>query len=159
LKCISNSVKAIGGSGTIHGCIVDIDFYNHLYINPTNGSITPYFALSIVYKYEYRDIEALLLDKRIDLYDNYKKLLGEMSEGVKLLRGETNVESIEISRFVPETYMYRSSRIIKSLQYLAEVNIIRIWNDRIMEIHSEDEKSSKVLLKKKKKTILLPKVL
>jgi predicted MPP superfamily phosphohydrolase len=155
LKSISNSVKAIGGAGTIHGCIVDIDFYNHLYIDPMDGSISSYYATSIIDKHYYRDIEALLLDKRPDLYDNYKKLLGEMCEGVRLLRGETKVESIEISRFVPETNMYRPSRIIRALQYLTDVNVIRIWNDRVMDIHSEDENRI-TPFEKRNKTILLP---
>ncbi len=155
LKSISNSVKAIGGVGTIHGCIVDIDFNNHLYIDPMDGSISSYYATSIIDKHYYRDIEALLLDKRPDLYDNYKKILGEMSEGARLLRGETNVESIEISRFVPETNMYRPSRIIRALQYLTDVNVIRIWNDRVMDIHSEDENRI-TPFEKRNKTILLP---
>lgn len=134
LKSISNSIKIIGGIGTVHGCIVDIDFLNHIYVNPIDGTITPYFAWSIIDKYEYRDIETLLLERRKDLYDNYKRLSNNKSEGIKLLKGESNVESIEISRFVPDTYMYRPSRIMKSLQYLTDVNVIRIWNDRFMDI-------------------------
>lgn len=134
LKSISNSIKIIGGIGTVHGCIVDIDFYNHIYVNPIDGTITPYFALSIIDKYEYRDIETLLLEQRKDLYDNYKRLSDNKSEGIKLLKGESNIEIIEISRYVPDTYMYRPSRIMKSLQYLTDVNVIRIWNDRFMDI-------------------------
>ena len=29
---ISKVIKSIGGDGSIHGCIVDIDYYNHIYI-------------------------------------------------------------------------------------------------------------------------------
>ncbi|QLY81210.1 DUF4116 domain-containing protein [Clostridium intestinale] len=134
IKSISNSIKMIGGTGTVHGCIVDIDFFNHIYVNPMDGTITPYFAWSIIDKYEYKDIAMLLKQRRKDLYDNYLKLLRGKSEGAKLLKGKTKVESIEISRFVPETYMYEPSRIMKSLQYLTEVNVIRIWNDHIMDI-------------------------
>jgi len=134
LKSISNTIKMIGGTGTIHGCIVDLDYYNHIYLNPTDGTITPYFASSIVNKFVYPDVHALLIERREDLYDNYTKLLSGMSEGVKLLKGETNTVSIAISRFIPETHMYRPSRIMKSLQYLTDVNVIRIWNDRVMDI-------------------------
>ncbi|WP_092504724.1 DUF4116 domain-containing protein [Virgibacillus subterraneus] len=138
LKSISDSIKKIGGIGTIHGCIVDIDFFNHIYVNPEDGTVTPYFALSIVDKYIYPHVEELLLAQRKDLYDNYMKLLDGDSEGVKLLKGEIHAGSIEISRFIPDTYMYRPSRIMKSLQYLTEVNVIRIWNDRIMEFQSKN---------------------
>lgn len=133
LKSISDSIKKIGGAGTIHGCIVDIDFFNHIYLNPEDGTVTPYFALSIIDKYIYPDVKALLLDRRIDLYNNYLKLLDGESENVKLLKGEIRAGSTEISRFIPDTYMYRPSRIMKSLQYLTEVNVIRLWNDRIFE--------------------------
>lgn len=136
LKSISNCIKQIGGTGTIHGCIVNIDFFNHIYVNPIDGTITPYFAWSIIDKYVYRDIESLLSDRCKDLYQKYIKLLDDNNEGVKLLKGETNIEGIDISRFVPETYMYKPSRIMKSLQYLTEVNVIRVWNDHIMDIRS-----------------------
>lgn len=145
LKSISNSIKMIGGTGIVHGCIVDIDFLNHIYVNPMDGTITPYFARSIIDKYEYKDIATLLLQHRKDLYDNYLKLLRGKSEGIKVLKGKTKVESIEISRLVPETHMYRPSRIMKSLQYLSEVNVIRIWNDRIMNPQPNGEAKAEEL--------------
>lgn len=52
LKKISNSIKSIGGDGRIHGCIVDIDFFNHIYLNPYDGKISYYYATSIVDKHE-----------------------------------------------------------------------------------------------------------
>ncbi|MEQ6391236.1 DUF4116 domain-containing protein [Bacillaceae bacterium S4-13-58] len=136
LKAISNMIKKIGGVGTIHGCIVDIDFFNHIYLNPEDGTVTPYFALSIVDKFSYPIVKELLLAQRADLYDNYMKLLDGESEDVKLLKGEIKARGIEISRFIPNTFMYRPSRIMKSLQYLTEVNVIRIWNDHIFESQS-----------------------
>lgn len=133
LKSISNSIKNIGGTGTVHGCIVDIDYNNHIYFNPYEGTIIPYFAWSINDRYEYHDVKTLLLERRRDLYDNYMKLFDNNSNDIKLLRGETNVESTEISRFVTDTDMYIPSRIMRSLQYLTDVNVIRLWNDRIMD--------------------------
>ena len=145
LKSISDVIKDIGGVGTIHGCIVDIDFFNHIYVNPEDGTVTPYFALSIVDKYVYPNVKALLLARRKDLYDNYINLLDVESEGIKLLKGEVQAGSIEISRFIPDTYMYRPSRIMKSLQYLTEVNVIRIWNDRIIEYQFQSKNQAKDL--------------
>ena len=46
LSMVSDEVMAIGGSGSIHGCIVDIDWFNHIYLNPFDGKVTPYFALN-----------------------------------------------------------------------------------------------------------------
>ncbi|WP_440970911.1 hypothetical protein ACSS6N_09490 [Peribacillus frigoritolerans] len=155
LKSISDSIKKIGGTGTIHGCIVDIDYLNHIYVNPVDGTVTPYFACSIVDKYAYPNVKALLLAQRKDLYDNYMKLLDGESDGVKLLEGEIKAESIEISRYVPDTDMYRPSRIMRSLQYLTEVNVIRIWNDRIIDFQLQSKNKAKDLFANNNDTLLL----
>lgn len=34
----------LGLSGNIHGCIVDIDYYHHIMVNPTDGSIQFYYS-------------------------------------------------------------------------------------------------------------------
>ena len=41
---LSRELKELGLSGTIHGCIVDIDFYHHIMLNPADGSITFYYS-------------------------------------------------------------------------------------------------------------------
>ena len=57
---IAREIKKIGGSGRIHGCIVDIDFYNHVYVNPFDGTITGYWAENIINKLVYPDVPTLL---------------------------------------------------------------------------------------------------
>lgn len=50
---ISAYVRQVtGGQGCarVHGCIVDIDYFNHIYVNPFDGTITPYYADSIFKK-------------------------------------------------------------------------------------------------------------
>lgn len=133
LKLISNDIKSFGGSGTIHGCILDIDFYNHVYVNPIDGTITPYCATSIDNKFVFSSIERLLIETRKDLYNNYTKLLKSKSEGIMLLTQKTIVLKRELSQFVSDTSMYKPSRIMKSLQYLTEDNVIRVWNDEIID--------------------------
>lgn len=145
LKSISNSIKAFGGTGTIHGCIVDIDFLNHVYLNPEDGKITPYYALSIIQKYVYKNISALLQEQRPDLFLNYEKLFQKSNSenGLQLIRN-VNAESLQISQFVPETFMYGPSRIFRSLQYLIDVNVIRLWNDKVMEIPKNSNDNMKI---------------
>ncbi|KAA1186178.1 DUF4116 domain-containing protein [Paenibacillus sp. B2(2019)] len=132
LNSISNSIKAFGGSGNIHGCIVDIDFFNHVYLNPGDGTLTPYYAESMIDKYEFKNIKALLKAKRPDLHRKYEKLLKAGTETALQLRENLNVKSIEISQYVPETLMYGPSKIMRSLQYLMDVNVIRHWNDEVI---------------------------
>lgn len=41
---LSSELKELGLDGTIHGCIVDIDFYHHIMINPMDGMFTYYYS-------------------------------------------------------------------------------------------------------------------
>lgn len=149
LKDISNDIKRIGGSGKIHGCIVDIDYFSHLYINLIDGKITPYFAYSIEDKYIYNNLSSLLKKQRKDLYSNYKKLLDEKSDQILLLEGKNKIDltSMDLVTYISDTSMYEPSRIMKSLQYLTDTNIIRIWNDDIFEKYSKQKNKENLYLK------------
>ena len=131
LKLISNEVKKIGGYGTIHGTIVNIDFYNHIYINPKDMTFTFYYATDTINKYVYSNYISLLKNKAPELYNNYLKLIGQKSCDTSLIL----YNSLELSNkrvYVPETDMYTYSRYIKNLQYLTSCNVIRVWNDTIL---------------------------
>ena len=128
---VSREIKRIGGDGTIHGCIVDVDFYNHLYVNPLDGSIIPYHAYSMVEKYVYDNIPSLLKYKCPQLYKNYKRLSYDATTGntVSIVKVHDKISKSWI--FNDDTDMYRASRLIKGLQFTTKYNIVRLWNDTI----------------------------
>ncbi len=57
---VADVVKKIGGAGAIHGCIIDIDFFNHIFVNPIDGTMIGYWASDIINKTAYPTISALL---------------------------------------------------------------------------------------------------
>ncbi len=128
LKRLSDYVRTFGGRGTVHGCIIDIDFYNHLYLNPIDGKVVPYYALSKYEKWVYKDVKSLLLENCPELIDKYL----ETTKGNVPSIEHTSVEeyAVALATYVPETDMYEPSRIIRSFQYLREVNVIREWDDK-----------------------------
>ena len=65
---VAEKILKIGGEGTIHGCIVDIDWYSHVYVNPFDLTITGYWAWDMVHKVVYSDIPTLLHDRCPLLY-------------------------------------------------------------------------------------------
>ena len=138
-KKVSNEVKKIGGNGRIHGCIIDIDFYNHLYLNPLDNKITAYKAFSMVEKIVYSNFASLLKENRIDLYNNLKSLMYNNLEN-KNAPTLFNNNEIENSKkvLVEDTEMYRISRIIKGLQYTTRYNVVRLWNDAIINKHTAE---------------------
>lgn len=126
LKSISSVVKKIGGDGAIHGCIVDIDVVNHIYLNPQDGSISAYYSPWFGNRYEYPSVDQLLEERLPQLYANYKGLIGNSTSLVA-------VSNIDISHseatHVLDTTQYKPSNLIKRLQYITEDNVIRIWSD------------------------------
>lgn len=116
-KKVSNEIKKLGGFGRIHGSIVDIDFFNHLYINPLDGSITPYFAYSMTSKYVYRNLPSLLKCRCPRLYANFERLIGEPKSETKLVPFGKDLTVYNDVVFVESTEMYKISRILKRLQF------------------------------------------
>lgn len=126
--------------GRIHGCIVDLDFYNHIYINPYDGTITPYYAESMVSKYVYSNIASLLADKRPEMLPDY---ISRQNKNIAALiedNGQKNnslepVLSERIStesELVCDTGMYSASKIMMGLQYIYDSNWVCDWYDDIL---------------------------
>lgn len=135
-KQISDFIKEIGGVGRIHGAIIDIDFYNHVYVNPEDLKITSYFALDIVDKLVYGSLKDLLSAQRPDMLPVYKKyLLENASMSLVLSQGSSG-----LSEATPyySTDIYQVSNLLKKMQRLYN-NILTAWpedtnfdNDAIM---------------------------
>lgn len=130
---IAREIISIGGNGTIHGGIIDIDFYNHLFINPLDGKITPYFAESKTDKYVYSNLPSLLKNECPKLYDNYEtKFLSDNSNDSLVVLNE-NLPISDSKIYVSSTEMYRVSYVLKELQYIIRCKLIRIWNDNFVD--------------------------
>lgn len=139
LTALSKEIENIGGYGRIHGCIVDIDFWNHIYLNPFDGKITPYFAENTNSKLVYIDLPALLQEQIPDLISDFKtaKRNGTIPMlsryAVEVKSGDKEESPIAIvPQFVVGTEIYKASHIMRSIQYLIENDVIRIWKDEIL---------------------------
>lgn len=123
---IANAIRDIGGDGTIHGSIVDIDFYNHIYVNPFDLSLTAYYAENIVVKIVYDNIPSLLKTRCPLLYENYEKRLN-IGTNVLVPKDENNKIALK-PKFYFDTDIYKASREIKKMQRLKK-GILTLWYD------------------------------
>jgi hypothetical protein len=125
MKRVSEEIHRLGGYGTIHGCIVDVDWYNHVYVNPVDLTITGYWALNIVDKMVYPNVPELLKAECPEIYANYLKLIGEDKENALMPVKVKNEAGV-----LPEEYLstdiYKASREIKKMQKL-ESKILSSW--------------------------------
>lgn len=137
LRGIAREICRIGGWGNVHGCIVDIDFFNHIYLNPHDGKITPYFATDISSRIVYDDLPSLLdanMPELKKIFDSaYKKgnipLLSQYAVAQNEIK---NMAVAKVPQLVCGTEIYESSRIMMSIQYIFDNNTIRIWSDDIL---------------------------
>ena len=128
LNKVSQAVKQIGGSGKIHGCIVDIDFYNHIYVNHLDLSLTGYWALDMINKEAYASIPALLKQNCPQIFECYLKLIGDrQQDAIAVLRSD--IVDLDLPPvYYPSTDIYSSSRYVKKLQRLNS-NILAEWRE------------------------------
>lgn len=130
-ESIADEIRKIGGSGRIHGCIIDIDFYNHVYVNPIDMTVRGYWASDIINKLVYPNIPALLKKECPELYANYMKLIeGEKSNPLAVK--QTKHEVSLLPQEYLETDIYKASREIKKMQKLNS-NVLTTWYDIIPE--------------------------
>lgn len=156
LSIISDEVKAIGGSGAIHGCIVDIDMFNHVYLNPFDGKVTPYCALNTTNKLIFDNMESLLKSSPYPpLLCNGDSMLVRfrtLADKEKLPILSRNVNKIRKLATVPQIVldksMYEPSRVMRSVQYIFDQNVLRVWNDTVLNI--DDGEGDRVLLETSK---------
>ncbi len=136
LQNISEEIKKIGGTGIIHGCIVDIDFYNHVYVNPIDMKITGYYAEDMIYKKLYPTVHDLLKDQCPALYSNYIKYINNNDS-------DSFVSHYHYPSVIPEVYLntdiYAVSRIVSKMQRLIK-NILTVWPD---DLHPNNSLSKK----------------
>lgn len=143
-ELISKEIKKLGGSGRIHGAIIDIDgdeglngwgsiAYNHLYVNPLDMTITPYYALDMVYKFIYSSFPALLNDKCPKMFENYQKLLEGGATNAVAIQKFDKSELMLKPELYTDTDIYKVSRELRKMQKLNS-NILSTWNDNIPDL-------------------------
>ncbi len=134
LRQLSSFIRRIGGSGYVHGNIVDIDFYNHVMIDIRDGSILPYFAYSVADRYEYPNLPKLLRDHRTDLYTNFLEYGGSLP-----VISKSNQLSDTMNHSA-DTTIYKDSNMMLKIQDMLDYNVIRFWNDELVEAIENKER-------------------
>lgn len=138
LKMVSNSIKGIGGTGHVHGCIVDIDYKNHIYVNPFDRKITAYWAADMVNKIVYPSVPDLLESQCPELYMNYQNLLENRSPDILAFSNQPHAYK---NVAYLHTDIYAASRKMKKIQNLDD-GILVCWDEKHL-----NELISKHLLK------------
>ncbi len=121
---IAEEIKRIGGSGRVHGCIIDIDFENHVYVNPVDLSVTGYWASDIINKVVYSSVPELLKSECPKLYKRYSTLLEKDAKKLPMIAKAPTSKNHSVAYL--DTDIYKVSNEIKKMQKL-QSNILSAW--------------------------------
>lgn len=123
---IAKAVRSFGGLGRIHGCIVDIDFTNHIMLNPADGTISYYYSPIYGEVMTYSSLEELLEHHSPELAAQYAK--GTLPPASSY----SNNEISTLMHLNIKESVYAYSIRIEQLQRLFSKNILRDWNSNLL---------------------------
>lgn len=131
---MAQEIKKLGGLGRVHGCIIDIDGWNHIYCDPHDGTVSFYYATDIVNKWFYKDFRHLV-NESPSLFCRalIQKRLEDNNYSLNLLTTDKSASVSAVPEIVLDTKMYDASRKMRSVQYELHDNVIRLWNDSILD--------------------------
>ena len=137
MEAMSKEVQSFGGSGKIHGCIVNVSSLSHIYVNPFDGKVTPYWAIDMCSRLAYDNLQILLEEREPSLAENFrleckKQSLPLISKHIMNASKQKGAEIAIVPQWVFGTEMYVPSRIMKSVQYIWSQNVIRVWNENVL---------------------------
>ncbi|MBR6100957.1 MAG: hypothetical protein IKH78_08345 [Ruminococcus sp.] len=130
--------------GTVHGSIVDIDETNHIYLNPYDGKIVPYSAVSMYDKNVYRNVVSLISKERPELLSSFQSRKNDKDDSLSLVpntvsnmifnpNDDISTETIKVY----EKDMYDVSKKLLMLQSIYTDKLVKAWFDDILEKHSD----------------------
>lgn len=130
-KKIAGTIQKIGGDGRIHGCIIDINFLTHVYVNPIDFTVTGYWASDMFQKVVYPNIPSLLKEQCPQLYANYQKLI-EGKRANPLMPKQKEKELALLPQIYLDIDIYKASREISKMQRLGS-RILTTWSEDLLK--------------------------
>ena len=115
---LSKELRQLGLSGDIHGCIVDIDYYHHIMVNPTDGSIQFYYSPVFgIVKY----------------LRSFSKVIESLHENSKFSLAECEQLQLQF------TELSKKKRKNKELYYLKKITNKEFCNQALLTAKPSDE--------------------
>lgn len=128
-------------TGKCHGCIVDVDFSNHIYVNPYDGTVTAYNAASMYDKNVYKNTRSLIAAQRPEMLPSFDEKITRGKNSGLIVRNKNvkdnslaPVDDVISKQFVKvyDYDMYEISNKLKPLQNIYDMKLIQIWYDEIL---------------------------
>ena len=135
LQGISKEIKKLGFDGNIHGCIIDIDGFNHIMVNPIDGKLTFYYSPSFGLVKAYDSLDNLLEESINNSIDGIR-YLSARNEYERLKKVNTslvtnahvNLNGKNLQKVPRNSGAYAISNRMKRIQCFVESGVLNTWN-------------------------------
>lgn len=132
---ISDYIKELNGEGRVHGCIVDIDYFNHLFLRP-DGLIIPYFATTMYAWHKYKSLPALLSDRLPHMLPRMESITPPfLLDDSRFPKQLTSVSDLSLQQeLVYGTEDYVFSNWLKIHQLVFDYHLVAVWDNRFLPV-------------------------
>ncbi len=145
---LSQELKQLGMSGAIHGLIVDVDFYHHIFINPVDGKVAFYYSpyMGTVQQFNtFKELlshieSATLNDTGVSKLQRYNKMANENCLISQLSNNSQN-QIGELVKIDIKDSEYTISKWVNQAQRLFSSNILRVWDDELIKSFLPEDSS------------------
>lgn len=139
--------------GKVHGCVVDLDYFNHIFLNPFDGKLVSYTSSSKYSKDVYKSIGELIKEQRPEMLVDYSRRPIQDTSSFLTTNSVNNSSFLELNNndgsgdieteHVTDVSMYRISDKFKELQLIYEYGLIVVWYDSFFPYYGLEERKSK----------------
>ena len=148
---LSRQLKKCGFDGRIHGCIVDVDYYNHIGVNPATGELSFYYSPFVGAMHTYSSFPEMLSGmvrmgrlpegKRLEIESSVTSAIpllenGNPSPSAEIGSDETNFPAMQ--KVSLSDGFYADSRFVSSLQRLFTKRVLRRFDIALAETNNAD---------------------
>lgn len=120
---------------------MDIDYFNHIYLNPYDGKIVPYYADSMYNKDVFENLQSLLSVARPDLLESSLRLIDDKSSSstALMINNEISMTLVSKNDVINKkpvrdwsNDMYDISNKIKPLKDILDIGWVQVWYDDVL---------------------------
>lgn len=164
---LSKELKILGLSGSIHGCIIDIDFYHHIMLNPLDGTMTYYYSSAfglvrslssfdkVILSMKDNDVSSgrdydLLRSQFNNMRNNSVCLLSKINSSYLLSTSTSDISELDTKEEIISRSdgIYGLSRKINSLQRIFTNRTLRDFNLKLVDSQPSIEPKPKKFKRK-----------
>lgn len=128
IQPIVELVKQRGGSGYVHGAIIDYDFYYHIKLDFENNLAIPYCAQNVGSRTIFPSFELMLQQPLLNSTNNVQKDL-VLNDAISNIQGLCT-PICQKSYYSQEKNFYSCQSAITKIQRTADIKIIKGWESK-----------------------------